>query len=86
MVDEYLIVLHPALASIPIRYDYMPWVFARLMLKELRLKMKAAEAANANTPLGQHATDFYQEFIAEENGSGMYFLAILQQLDKKGQG
>jgi 3-hydroxyisobutyrate dehydrogenase len=64
----------------------IPGFSADLMLKDLRLSQKVAEAANANTPLGQHATDLYQKFVEEKNGSGIDFSAILQQLEEPGRG
>jgi 3-hydroxyisobutyrate dehydrogenase len=69
----------------PADNDYMPGFSADLMLKDLRLSQQAAEAANANTPLGQHAADLYKKFVEEENGSGMDFSAILQQFEKQGR-
>jgi 3-hydroxyisobutyrate dehydrogenase len=70
----------------PADNDNIPGFSADLMLKDLRLSQKAAEAANANTPLGQHATDLYQKFVEEENGSGIDFSANLQQLEEQGRG
>lgn len=70
----------------PADNGYIPGFSADLMLKDLRLSQKAAEAANANTPLGKHATELYEKFIEEGYGSGMDFSAILQQFEKQGRG
>ena len=68
----------------PADNDYKPGFAADLMLKDLRLSQKAAKTANANTPLGQHATELYENFVEEGNGSGMDFSAILKQFEKQG--
>ncbi len=49
-----------------------------LMLKDLRLAMEAAGTAGANTPLGRHAQEIYEEF-AKENG-GLDFSGIIKTL------
>ncbi|MGE4609940.1 MAG: 3-hydroxyisobutyrate dehydrogenase [Paracoccaceae bacterium] len=59
--------------------DYKPGFAAELMLKDLNLAQKAAEAADAATPLGQHARDMYAAFV-EDGGTGMDFSAMLPRL------
>ena len=61
----------------PADNDYAPGFAADLMLKDLRLSQKAAETAKADTPLGQHATDLYRQFVEEEDGQGRDFSAML---------
>lgn len=62
--------------------DYKPGFAAELMLKDLNLSQQAAEAAGAVTPLGQHARDLYDAFVAAE-GRGMDFSAMLPHLAGK---
>jgi len=62
----------------PADKDYQGGFATALMLKDLRLAMQAAESADANTPLGQHAREIYEGF-AEENG-GLDFSAIIRTL------
>jgi 3-hydroxyisobutyrate dehydrogenase len=63
--------------------DYQPGFAAELMLKDLRLSQQAAIAVDANTPIGQHATDLYKTFVEDENGRGMDFSAMLPRFEKK---
>jgi 3-hydroxyisobutyrate dehydrogenase len=62
---------------------YKPGFASELMLKDLRLSQQAAEAVDAPTPLGRHATDIYEKFVEQEDGLGMDFSAILPGLVKK---
>ena len=70
----------------PADNDYRPGFAADLMLKDLRLAQKAAEAANADTPLGQAARDLYARFVEEEDGKGRDFSAMLPRFEKRGRG
>ena len=54
-----------------------------LMLKDLRLSQQAAEASDADTPLGAHATDLYATFVEQEDGLGLDFSAMLPRFEKK---
>ncbi len=69
----------------PADNDYKPGFAAELMLKDLRLSQQAAEAVDAATPLGQHATDLYKRFVEEEGGLGMDFSAMLPRFEKSGR-
>jgi 3-hydroxyisobutyrate dehydrogenase len=53
----------------PADNDYNPGFAASLMLKDLRLAQEAARATGAQTPLGAHAAEIYERFVAEGNGS-----------------
>ena len=53
----------------PADHDYQGGFAAALMLKDLRLAMQAAQEAGATTPLGRHATDLYEAFVAEGQGA-----------------
>ena len=61
----------------PADRDYKPGFAADLMLKDLRLSQQAAEAVDADTPMGQAATDLYATFVEEEDGLGRDFSAML---------
>lgn len=63
----------------PADNDYKPGFAAELMLKDLTLSQKAAEAVDAATPLGQRATELYKEFV-EAGGRGKDFSAMLPRL------
>lgn len=58
---------------------YKPGFAAALMLKDLNLAQQAAEAADAATPLGQHARDMYETFVKGGQGD-MDFSAMLPYL------
>ena len=73
-------------ATSPADNDYKPGFAADLMLKDLRLSQQAAEAADADTPMGQHATDLYAQFVEQEDGAGRDFSAMLPRFEKRGRG
>lgn len=60
----------------PADNDYKPGFSTELMLKDLRLSQQAADAVDAATPLGRHASALYAEF-AEAGGRGRDFSAML---------
>ncbi len=66
--------------------DYKPGFAADLMLKDLRLSQQAAEAADADTPMGQMARDLYAQFVESEDGAGMDFSAMLPRFEKRTRG
>ncbi|WP_371224533.1 3-hydroxyisobutyrate dehydrogenase [Roseovarius sp. 2305UL8-3] len=68
----------------PADNDYQPGFAADLMLKDLRLALQAAKAADADTPLGQAATQLYAQFVEEEDGAGRDFSAMLPRFEKRG--
>ena len=53
----------------PADHDYQGGFAAALMLKDLRLAAAAAQTAGAETPLGTHARDLYEAFVAAGHGS-----------------
>ncbi len=61
----------------PADNDYKPGFAAELMLKDLRLAQMAAEAADADTPMGKAARDLYARFVEDEDGRGRDFSAML---------
>ena len=63
----------------PADHDYQGGFAAALMLKDLRLAMQAAEGAGATTPLGAHATQVYEAFVAAGDG-GTDFSGIIRTL------
>jgi 3-hydroxyisobutyrate dehydrogenase len=62
---------------------YTPGFAAELMLKDLNLSQMAAEAADANTPMGQVARDLYASFVEDEDGKGKDFSAMLPRFEKQ---
>ena len=70
----------------PADNGYQPGFAADLMLKDLRLSQQAAEAADADTPMGQAATALYQQFVEAEDGAGRDFSAMLPRFEKRGRG
>lgn len=70
----------------PADNDYQPGFAAELMLKDLRLSQQAAESVDADTPLGQSATDLYTQFVEQEGGQGMDFSAMLPRFEKRQRG
>ncbi|WP_372603921.1 3-hydroxyisobutyrate dehydrogenase [Actibacterium sp.] len=69
----------------PADNDYKPGFAAELMLKDLRLSQQAAEAVDADTPMGERAAALYAAFVDEENGKGMDFSAMLPRFEKRGR-
>lgn len=70
----------------PADNGYKPGFAADLMLKDLRLSQQAAQAADADTPLGQAAMDLYAQFVDSEDGAGQDFSAMLPRFEKRGRG
>ena len=67
----------------PADNDYQPGFAAELMLKDLNLSQMAAEAADADTPMGQAARDLYAQFVESEGGQGKDFSAVLPHFEKR---
>lgn len=70
----------------PADNGYAPGFAAELMLKDLRLSQQAAEAADADTPMGQMAAALYARFVEDEDGKGRDFSAMLPRFEKRGRG
>jgi 3-hydroxyisobutyrate dehydrogenase len=70
----------------PADNDYAPGFAADLMLKDLRLAMQAAEAADADTPIGAAAMRLYEQFVEREDGAGRDFSAMLPRFERRGRG
>ena len=70
----------------PADNGYKPGFAAELMLKDLRLSQQAAEAADADTPMGQLAALLYETFVDREDGKGMDFSAMLPRFEKRHRG
>ncbi|WP_417726158.1 3-hydroxyisobutyrate dehydrogenase [Roseovarius sp.] len=69
----------------PADNDYKPGFAAELMLKDLRLSQQAAEAADADTPMGRAACDLYAQFVESEDGAGRDFSAMLPRFERRGR-
>lgn len=70
----------------PADNGYKPGFAAELMLKDLRLSQQAAEAADADTPMGALAARLYESFVETEGGRGMDFSAMLPRFEKRHRG
>ncbi|MEE2945487.1 MAG: 3-hydroxyisobutyrate dehydrogenase [Pseudomonadota bacterium] len=70
----------------PADNDYQPGFASELMLKDLRLSQQAAESANADTPMGQIASQLYAQFVENEDGLGKDFSAMLPRFEGRGRG
>ncbi len=70
----------------PADNGYKPGFASDLMLKDLRLSQQAAEAVDADTPMGKRATELYAAFVEQEDGKGTDFSAMLPRFEKKGRG
>jgi 3-hydroxyisobutyrate dehydrogenase len=64
----------------PADFGYRPGFAAELMLKDLRLAVAAAEAVDADTPMGTLAAEVYRAFVEDEDGRGRDFSAMLPRL------
>ncbi len=69
----------------PADNDYTPGFAAELMLKDLRLSQQAAEAVDADTPMGARATELYTQFVESEDGTGRDFSALLPRFAARGR-
>ena len=67
----------------PADNGYRPGFAADLMLKDLRLSQQAAETVDADTPMGQRATELYASFVEDEDGSGRDFSAMLPRFENR---
>lgn len=63
----------------PANNDYRPGFSVAMMLKDLKLAQNAAQSTEANTPLGQLATELYEAFDKAGN-SGVDFSGIIKFL------
>jgi len=70
----------------PADNDYKPGFAAELMLKDLRLSQQAAEAVDADTPMGRAACELYAQFVEQEGGKGRDFSAMLPRFEARGRG
>jgi 3-hydroxyisobutyrate dehydrogenase len=61
----------------PADNDYKPGFASELMLKDLGLSQTAAEACDADTPMGALAKALYAQFVESEGGAGQDFSAVL---------
>lgn len=69
----------------PADNDYTPGFAAELMLKDLGLSQQAAEAVNADTPMGALALAQYRAFVEDEDGLGKDFSAMLPRFTSRGR-
>ncbi|GHE02378.1 3-hydroxyisobutyrate dehydrogenase [Defluviimonas sp. 20V17] len=69
----------------PADNDYKPGFAADLMLKDLRLSQQAAEAVDADTPMGAQAMALYARFVEHEDGAGRDFSAMLPRFERRGR-
>ena len=67
----------------PADNDYTPGFAAELMLKDLGLSQQAAEAVDADTPMGAHALELYRRFVQDEDGLGKDFSAMLPRFSAR---
>ncbi len=70
----------------PADNNYAPGFAAELMLKDLGLSQQAADAVDADTPMGAKALELYRQFVDEEGGSGKDFSAMLPRFQARGRG
>jgi len=69
----------------PADNDYQPGFASELMLKDLGLSQQAAEAVDADTPMGALAYAVYTQFVEDEDGRGRDFSAMLPRLAARGR-
>ncbi len=69
----------------PADNNYQPGFAAELMVKDLGLSQQAAEAADADTPMGALALVLYRKFVEEEDGRGKDFSAMLPRFEQRGR-
>jgi 3-hydroxyisobutyrate dehydrogenase len=77
-LTTYCPVPGPVPAS-PANNDYKPGFAAALMLKDLLLSQEAAASSGADTALGKHAAEIYQNFVSA-GGGGTDFSGIINAI------
>jgi 3-hydroxyisobutyrate dehydrogenase len=80
-LTTYCPVPGPVPAS-PANNSYKPGFAAALMLKDLKLAREAAQSAGANTPIGAHAAELYEQYSAA-GIEGADFSGIIQYLRER---
>ncbi len=70
----------------PADNGYKPGFASELMLKDLDLSQMAAEAVDADTPMGAAAAALYRQFVQDEDGKGRDFSAMLPRFEKRHRG
>ena len=80
-LTTYCPVPGPVSAS-PANNSYKPGFAAALMLKDLKLAQEAASSAGANTPIGAHAAELYEQYTAAGN-EGADFSGIINFLRER---
>ncbi len=66
--------------------DYKPGFASELMVKDLGLSQQAADAVDADTPMGAAALALYKTFVEDEDGLGKDFSAMLPRFEKRSRG
>ena len=56
------------------------------MVKDLGLSQQAAQAADADTPMGAQALALYKQFVENEDGLGKDFSAMLRRFENRNRG
>ena len=67
----------------PADNGYQPGFAAELMLKDLGLSQQAAQAVDADTPMGKAALALYRQFVENEDGQGRDFSAMLPRFESR---
>ncbi|MEL7262746.1 MAG: 3-hydroxyisobutyrate dehydrogenase [Pseudomonadota bacterium] len=67
----------------PADNGYEPGFAAELMLKDLGLSQQAAQAVDADTPMGEAALALYRQFVENEDGRGRDFSAMLPRFESR---
>ncbi|MEL6565589.1 MAG: 3-hydroxyisobutyrate dehydrogenase [Pseudomonadota bacterium] len=67
----------------PADKGYEPGFAAELMLKDLGLSQQAAQAVDADTPMGEAALALYRQFVENEDGRGRDFSAMLPRFESR---
>ena len=80
-LTTYCPVPGPVSAS-PANDSYKPGFATALMLKDLKLAQEAASSAGANTPIGAHAAELYEQYTAAGN-EGADFSGIINFLRER---
>ncbi|SIO33202.1 3-hydroxyisobutyrate dehydrogenase [Vannielia litorea] len=70
----------------PADNGYQPGFASALMLKDLRLSQQAAEAADADTPMGLAAMRLYEAFVEQEGAGDKDFSAMLPRFEARHRG
>ena len=82
LVNDQLLSCAWVVDNVPSNNNYEPGFMAKMMLKDLRLGLHAAESVNATIPLGAEAAELYSTYVDQGYGE-KDFSGIINMISAK---